>query len=374
MFFTVFTSIVVIGAVVLAIAGMGKGKSAAWLQFYAKGKDAGFSIQEIELLHRLALKSNLEDPSALFWSQNQFDICIRSLIKNMYQDEGKYSNEDHDFLSKLYEYRKKIELNKPKSKSGIISSRQINESQFLRILVGGVGVFKSQLIKNTGENMIIAWPAALKEHQDIAWEGTNVSVYFWRENDAGYVFDTVVSGEVHSRGHPTLKIEHSDALFRTQSRKSVRVKLHKPAYLYHLNTREYANTLEANPGIKCFIEDLSETGCAVSIGGKAADGLRVKIQFILNKDPIVMPGTVRTTTYKEEKNHSILHIEADPLPIDVRNKILSEVFDMLPDEEEDLPFRILEEVPEDENADEGKKSGNVVSEISDEITLGLQEL
>jgi c-di-GMP-binding flagellar brake protein YcgR len=372
MFLTVFASIAVVGALVFAIAGMSKGKSAAWLQFYAKGKESGFSIQEIELLHRLALKSNLEDPSTLFWSQNQFDICIRALIKDMYQDGGKYSTEDHDFLSRLYEYRKKIELNKPKRKSGIISSRQINESQFLRILVEGVGLFRSQLLKNANENMIIAMPTAIKENQDIAWEGTKISVYFWREDDAGYVFDTIVTNEVYSKGLTTLKIEHSDTLFRTQSRKSVRIKLHKPAYLYHLTSREYANTLEPNPGIKCFIEDLSETGCAVIIGGKAADGLRVKIQYILKNDPIVMPGTVRTTTYKEEKNHSILHIEADPLPIDVRNKILSEVFGMLPDEEEDLPFRILEDEPG--NTEENHESVNVVPEVSEEVALGLQEL
>jgi hypothetical protein len=373
MFLTILIVGIVAGGLILVLVAKGKLRSVAWLQFYAKGKDKGFSIKEIDLLYRLAQKSNLDDPSSLFWSQNQLDICIRSLVATMRLNRG-FNNEDHDFLSKLYDYRKKIELNKPKSKSGIINSRQINESQFLRILVGGVGVFKSQIIKNANEHIRIAWPTSLKEHEDIAWEGTNVSVYFWREDDAGYVFDTVVSGEVHSKGISSLKIEHSENLFRTQSRKSVRVKLHKPAYLYQLDNREYANTLETNPGVKCFIQDLSETGCAITIGGKAADGLRVKIQFILNKDPIVMPGTVRSSIYKDESNNSILHIEADPLPVEVRNKILSEVFGMLPDEEEDLPFRVLDEELGDTGKSEEKESGNAVPETSDEITLGLQEL
>jgi c-di-GMP-binding flagellar brake protein YcgR len=348
MFLTILIVVIAAGCLILGIVGLGKKKSAAWLQFYAKGKDSGFSIKEIELLHRLAQISNLEDPSALFWSQNQLDICIRSLVINMHQN-GKFSKENHDFLSKLYDYRKKIELNKPRSKNGISNSRQISGGQSLRVLVSGKGVYRSQIIKNTSQYMIISWPVAVREHEKITWKGTKISVYFWRENDAGYVFDTVVLDEVFSKGLSSLKINYSDSLFRTQSRKSVRIKLHRPAFLYILDTEEYANNLETNPGLKCFIEDLSETGCAVTIGGKASDGLRVKIQFMLNKEAVVMAGTVKSVSYKEELNRSLLHIEADPLPIEVRNKILGEVFGMLPDEEEELPFRITDEEPDNMN-------------------------
>jgi hypothetical protein len=60
-----------------------------------------------------------------------------------------------------------------------------------------------------------------------------------------------------------------------------------------------------------------------------------------------MDGIFRSVDFKEYINRSILHIEADPLPIEIRNQILGEVFGMLPDEdEEELPFRLLDEEAE----------------------------
>jgi c-di-GMP-binding flagellar brake protein YcgR len=339
----------------LIISRKKKEKSGSWLQFYAKGKDAGFSFKEIELLRRLAVKSNLEDPSSLFWSQNQLDICIRSMVRSMHLSGGNEDVGNQDFLSKLYDYRKKIEMDKPKVKNGISGSRQISEGQILRILAAGSGVFRSQIIKNTAQYITISRPTSSKLPMNFSWAGLKVSVYFWREDDAGYVFDSDVLDEVFSKGIASLKISHSDTLFRTQKRKSVRVKMHKSAFLYLITNEEDADKMEVNPGLKCFLEDLSDSGCAVTIGGKAMAGLRVKTQFALNNVPIVMSGTVRSVDFKEDSNRSVLHVEADPLPIDIRNHILGEVFGMLPEEEEDLPFRLLDE-------EAGSMAGQTASE------------
>ena len=337
--------IAVSGVLVLVLSVSNKEKS-GWLKFYSKGKDAGFSFKEIELLRRLAVKSSLDDPSSLFWSQNQLDQCIRSLVRSMHLSGEGDDQASHDFLSKLYDFRKKIEMEKPKIKNGISNSRQISEGQNLRILVTGSGVFKSQIVKNISQYLTISRPTSNKLPGTFSWQGLKVSVYFWREDDAGYVFDSEVLDEVFSKGIASLKIAQSDTLFRTQKRKSIRVKLHKSAFLYLLANEEEVSKIEVNPGLKCFLEDLSDTGCAVTIGGKAVAGLRIKVQFALNNIPIVMSGTVRSVEYKEDINRSLLHIEADPLPIEIRNQILGEVFGMLPEEEEDLPFRMLGEEAE----------------------------
>jgi c-di-GMP-binding flagellar brake protein YcgR len=338
--------IAVSGVIMLILSRSGKEKSASWLQFYAKGKDAGFSFKEIELLRRLAVKANLEDPASLFWSQNQLDVCIRSLVRSIHLSGGENDQGTQDFLSKLYDFRKKIEMEKPRVKNGISNSRQISDGQVLRVLVSGSGVFKSQIVKNTNQYLTVSRPTSNKLPGSFSWTGLKISVYFWREDDAGYVFDSDVLDEVYSKGIASLKISHAESLFRTQKRKSVRVKLHKSAFLYLLASEEEVNKIEVNPGLKCFLEDLSDTGCAVTIGGKAVSGIRIKAQFALNNTPIVMSGTVRSVEYKEDVNRSLLHIEADPLPIEIRNQILGEVFGMLPEEEEDLPFRLLDEEAE----------------------------
>jgi c-di-GMP-binding flagellar brake protein YcgR len=322
-------------------------KPASWIQFYSKGKDSGFSFKEIDLLRRLATRCNLEEPASLFWSQNQLDMCIRSMVRGIKTSGGSAEQGSQDFLSKLYDFRKKIEMEKPRIKKGISSSRQISEGQSLRILVAGTGVFHSKIVKNANSHISISRPIN-KKIQNMSWGGVQMSVYFWREDDAGYVFDSNVEDEVYSKGISSLKISHNESLFRTQKRKSIRIKFHKPAFLYLLQEGDSPDKLEIVPGLRCFLEDLSDGGCAVAVGGNATAGLRVKLQFALDNSPILMSGTVRSVDFKGDENRSMLHIEADNLPIGTRNQILGEVFGMLPDddEEEELPFRVLDEEAE----------------------------
>jgi len=346
MFLPALVLVIALSGVLLLVFSFQNKDKSSWIQFIAKGKDSGFSFKEIELLRKLAISSSLSDPVSVFASHEQLDICIRTLVKNIHVSGRTEDQESQDFLSKLYEFRKKIEMEKPKIKNGISNSRQISDDQNLRVLVSGSGVFRSQVVKNTSQYMTISRPTSNKIPGSFSWTGLKLSIYFWREEDAGYVFDTEVLDEVFSKGIASLKIGHSESLFRTQRRKSIRVKMHKSAFLYPITNEEEVNKLEINPGLKCFLEDLSDTGCAVTIGGKGQPGLRIKLQFALNNAPIVMGGTIRSIDYKEDTNRSLLHIEADLLPIEIRNQILGEVFGMLPDEEEDLPFRMLGEEAE----------------------------
>jgi len=343
--------IVVSGVLILVFSQSGKDKKNSWIQFFAKGKDAGFSFKEIELLRRLAVKSALSDPTALFWSQSQMDMCIRNLVRTT-RLSGGGDQATHDFLSKLYDYRKKIEMEKPRIKNGINNSRQIDEGQTLRVLVNNQGVFPSKVVKNIGQYLTIARPNSPKLPTSFSWIGLKISIYFWRDDDAGYVFDSDVQDEVFSKGTPSLKISHGENLIRTQKRRSIRIRTHRPAFLYILDGEDVSASVEMNPGLKCFVEDLSDSGCAVLIGGKAAVGLRIKVQFILNNMPICVSGTVRSIDYHEDTNKSLLHAEADPMPLETRNQILGEVFGMLPEEDDELPFKILDEEAADESEGE----------------------
>jgi c-di-GMP-binding flagellar brake protein YcgR len=220
----------------------------------------------------------------------------------------------------------------------------MSEGQPLRVLVVGVGVFKSQVIKNTSQFLTIARPVNSKNTTTMAWSGLSISVYFWREDDAGYVFDSEVLDEVFSLGIPSIKITHGDSLFRTQKRKSIRVKMQKAAFLYLVPSHESPHRLASEPGLKCLLEDISDTGCAVTVGGRADAGLRVKVQFALNNAAVCMTGTVRSIRYNESTDRSMLHIEAEPLSVETRNRVLGEVFGMQPEEDEnELPFRVLDD-------------------------------
>ena len=314
-----------------------------WVQFISMGKDAGFSFKEVEMLRQIVVQCSINDPCSIFTSQEQLDLCIRAIVRNIRMSGESGEQKTQDFLSRIYDFRKKIESDSPLTDSGITNSRQMTDGQVLKILVSGAGVFKSQIVKNSSQFMTISRPVNQKNTTPISWHGTKISVYFWRENDAGYVFDSEVIDEVISLGLSSLKIAHSDSLFRTQKRKSTRMKMHKQAFLYLAKEDEPPHKLEIYPGLKCFLEDLSDTGCAVTVAGKTESGLRVKIQFALDNVPICISGVVRSVGYKEDTNRSVLRIEAEPLPMEIRNHILGQMFGASQDDDDDLPFRVLDD-------------------------------
>lgn len=315
-----------LGVFAVVFAGSREKSGYSWVQFYARGKDAGFGLKEIELLRQVARKADLEDPASLFWSVNQLDQCMAALLRKARLTGVEQSKETQDFLAKLYAYRKKIELDQPRYKKGITSSRSISELQQIRLLVAGVGVYESKVLTNTATGLTIIRPLGLNQTSAFGWKGRRVAVYFYRKDDAGYVFDSTVFGEVPLRIGSGLQIAHSDSLFRTQKRRSVRTKTQISAYLYIMKGEEPPEKIEIEPGLRCIIEDLSDTGYSVTIGGRAPAGLRLKAQFMLEGELIAMSGIVRSSDYSEETNRSLLHIEADPLTLATRNRILAQVF------------------------------------------------
>jgi hypothetical protein len=315
-----------LGVFAVVFAGSREKSGYSWVQFYARGKDAGFGLKEIELLRQVARKADLEDPASLFWSVNQLDQCMAALLRKARLTGVEQSKETQDFLAKLYAYRKKIEFDQPRYKKGITSSRNISELQPIRLLVAGVGVYESKVLTNTASGLTIIRPLGLNQTSAFGWKGRRVAVYFYRKDDAGYVFDSTVFGEVPLRIGSGLQIAHSDSLFRTQKRRSVRTKTQISAYLYIMKGEEPPEKIEIEPGLRCIIEDLSDTGYSVTIGGRAPAGVRLKAQFMLDGELIAMSGIVRSSDYSEETNRSLLHIEADPLTLATRNRIFAQVF------------------------------------------------
>ena len=85
-------------------------------------------------------------------------------------------------------------------------------------------------------------------------------------------------------------------------------------------------------GIKCRLKDLSDDGCAVLVGGKAEKTFKLILQFSIDKMQINMVGTVTKIEYNEDDNTSILHIQSDVMPLDIRNIIQCVGFGIIDDD------------------------------------------
>jgi len=300
------------------------GGSFPWIHFYTKGKESGFSFREINLLRKVAVHNHLDNPISLFWSIRQLDRSIRGVMLR-FRTEGKENDESSIlFINKLFEFRKKVELSLPKYTLGLKTTRKLITHQRLKITLPGVGTFNSSVVENLRRYMAISYPEGPKLPPGASWRGQRINVYFWRAEDAGYVFETKVLEDFIEQKYPILHVAHSDNLIRSQKRRSVRVEVRKPAFLYPLSSIAQANeNEEQTSGLRCRLIDVSEDGAAALVGGRAKVGLAVKLQFLLTSNTIVMCGVVKGVTYNQKKNQSVLHIQAVPLSLRERNKMLS---------------------------------------------------
>ena len=334
MFIALIAATVVVVTVFIILRHEGGG-SFPWIKFYTKGRECGFSFKEINLLRKVAVENHLENPTSLFWSIKQLDRSIKGMISKL-KGRGTYDSETESrFISKLFDFRKNVELNLPKYKLGLKTTRKIDPRQRFKITLAGVGTYSSTLVENLKKYMAISYPEGPKVPPGFSWAGQRINMYFWRQDDAGYVFQSKVIDDYIDRKFPILHITHSDSIIRSQKRNSVRVEVSKPAFLYPLQSIQAANEVEeTSRGLKCRLRDLSETGAAVLVGGRAKVGLAVKLQFPLAEALIVMCGVVKGVSFNPAKNQSILHIQAVTPRSQTKNKILSFVYNIFEEREE----------------------------------------
>jgi c-di-GMP-binding flagellar brake protein YcgR len=316
----VLVGILLVASLALLLRG---GKKTSWVEFMAKAAKEGFSIMEASRLREAANVANLADQASIFWSARDLDRIIAA-IGGSGADK---SREIARLLEKLYALRKRLEFEQPRYLMGIKSSRHMGQGQRLRILVAGLGVFNSTLVDNNARYLVISWPLGMKLPKGFVWKGKKVSVYFFRRDDAGYVFDSYVLDDLRIKDIPVIHVGHSESLLRTQKRKSIRARATIPAYMYLLKRIEGAyEKAELQPGLRCRLADVSEEGLALVVGGRAKVGLQVKAQFALGERQIVMSGTVKSVDFDRDKNQSMLHIEAVSPSPRTRNAIRSFVY------------------------------------------------
>lgn len=323
---------VVAAVIILRRAGGGK---FPWIQFYTKGKESGFNFKELNLLRRVAVENHLSNPISLFWSIKQLDRSIRGVVIKL-RAEGRENDESGiQFLSKMYDFRKKVEFSLPRHRLGLKSTRKLSTRQRITITLPGIGTYHAQIVENLRRYMAISYPEGPPLPDDFTWKSRKINVYFWRVDDAGYVFESRILEDFRDQDYPILHITHSDSMIRSQKRRSIRIDCNMPARLYPLQNVGAANDMiEESPGLRGRLVDISEDGCAVLVGGRAKVGMVLKVQFSLTDDPLAMPGVVKGVTYNQKKNQSRLHLQALPIRLVTKNKILSYVYNLFGERDE----------------------------------------
>lgn len=353
--------------VIIILAAMGAVYTAfkPKINFFITGLDSGFSFPEISMLWNAAELCNLEQPTSLFYSLPALTSCMTQ-ISNVTSSDNSAKNQL--LMTKLFNYRTKIQ-NEADDKKGMTTTHSLDKGQTLRIILPGKGVFTTEIVGN-GNFLVINVPRQknLIPLSGEDWVGKVVSVYLWRKGDARYVFDTTVTQSGLFLGKSSLFLKHSSNLVRTQKRKAVRVKCQIYGMLYIIKKDKVdINAIETQNGFRCLIEDISEAGALIRIGGKGLQNVKIKLQYNIQNKLILMVGVIRTVEFNEEQNQSLLHFECTHIETAMRNEVLKFVYNMMPENEKEV-LEALEQTEVDEKealsqeAEEAKKSA-----IGDEI-------
>ena len=328
------------------------------IKFFITGIDAGFSMSDALLLWNVSQICELDEPTTLFFSLPALTKCMTQITNQASADNQIDSPKYQTLLSKLFAYRTKIQ-NESDNKKGLTSTETLESGQRLRIILPGKGVFASKIINN-GKMLIITIP---KKNDIITisaeeWVGKVINVYFWRKGDAQYVFDTIVVQTGIYLGKSTLYVKHSYNLTRTQKRRSVRAKCEIYADLFFIKKSDNnEQIIESKNGFRCLLQDISESGALIKIGGKGRENIKIKLQFSIKNKLIIMNGIVRKVEYNIEKNQSLLHFECTQIEQSMKNEILAYVYNMLPENEKEVLEAIRQ--TEDDSKNEIENELNV---------------
>ncbi|MCR4579690.1 MAG: flagellar brake protein [Treponema sp.] len=321
------------------------------VSFIVLGLDSGFTFSDTLLLWQVAQICELDQPTSLFFSLNSLSRCMNQISNQASADGVSDTAKIQNLLTKLFNFRTKLQ-NESDDKKGLVTTQSLDKGQKLRIILPGKGVFYSEIMNN-GSSIVISVPKQkelipIPAHE---WVGKVLSVYFWRKGDAAYVFDTKVINHGLFMGKTSISLQHSADLTRTQKRKAVRAKceIYGNLFIVKKNMTDIS-AIETQNGYRCLIEDISESGAMIKIGGKGVSNVKIKLQFNIQNKLIVMSGVIRTVDFNEAENISHLHFECTDIDPIMRNEVLAYVYNILPENEKEI-LDALEQTETDEKND-----------------------
>ena len=338
------------------------------IQFFMMGQDKGFKFSEIVLLWKVSREAEIEEPLALYVSVPTLNMAISKIVMEAKKNGTESLAETQNFIAKLYEYRTKIDLEHD-NKKGLESTKYLEKGQRLRIIRKGKGkgIFVSEIL-SVGHEIIIRLPLQknIRTVEGTEWVSEAVSVYLWRKGDAAYVFDTRVTNAGVFQGQNAIYLAHTNQLERAQKRKSVRATCEIYAQLYFIYTDEPDfESVEVESGFKCLLEDISEDGAMIRIGGKGKQNIKIKLQFEIDGKLVIMAGIVRAVEYNESANQSRLHFECLHIEKEMKNAILNFIYKDMSEEKKN-ELEALAEVEQDKKEAEGTKTAE---QKIDEVAL-----
>ena len=340
----IIISIIIFIIIVIVILRFRGGKNRfPFYEFYSKGRKEGFTFKEIGFLKKIAIQNKLEKPQSIFWSTKQLDRCLKPAIEKLNADEEIDPKNKVVMINKLLELRKKAEFNLPKYKKRVRDTTALLPRQKLIIKESVYGTFVSWVIEINRKSIVVTQPSGQKGWETLDWRSKKVEVSFWRQDDAGYIFETKVQEQITHEEYPLLYLSHTNNLRRTQARKSVRVDTSIPVRFSPVVYSTVEGVKKPFISKKIYagrIIDLSESGCCMIAGRMLKKNDRIKLDFSITREKrVVVLGLIVNVSGTGDERVKKYHITFVRINSNYKNNIALWVYNIFGEREEEESTR-----------------------------------
>jgi c-di-GMP-binding flagellar brake protein YcgR len=258
--------------------------------FRRTGKAVGLTSAQVETLENLVRVTRVKQPFLVFTSAGLLDDTLKKGLYSIDAARDLSDEERENRRTVFFQIKQAIEGNARKG-AALGSTTFLRPGQVLSITPEGGAPFSSKVVSNMKDFLTTSVPAMPAGGESRWMRGTKLSVYFWRESDAGYSFVSKVLGYDTVKGIPSVLIQHSRTLRREQRRRNRRRELLRPCFCYPIRIAETGEgrkterkaVVEQSQRSLGTIVDLSAGGCAIQTSTPAEKGRLIMVEFDIDR-------------------------------------------------------------------------------------------
>ena len=302
--------------------------------FRRTGRSMGLPASHVEALENLVRITKVKQPLLVFSSAGMLDDVLKKGLYSVEAARGISDEERERRKAVLFQIKQIIEGGARKG-AVLRSSVLLKPGQLLTVSPAAGGHFASKVVSNMRDFLTISAPAGAAGVEMRWMRGTPLAVYLWRENDAGYSFQSKVLGYDTLKGLSCVLIQHSKTLRREQRRKARRRQIMRACFYYPIRITESGSarkperkaSVEQNLRTLGTVADLSAGGCAIQTLSPFDKGKLVMVEFDIDrKAPIRAFGKVMSV-HRRKGRGGIMHVMFTGVTRQYLNRICSFVYD-----------------------------------------------
>ena len=284
---------------------------------------------EVNLLRHLIGICGIEFPDRVFTSFELFNTCLEEHGPDV---PGLVSEAD---AKRLRLIRNRIFFGERSRLAPIRTTHELKSNQWLHLRRISTGeVFMAPVVEAGASGLLVATPRDGSDYIELD-PGEKFDVYFWRDRDASYQFETEVLGQTGAR-YLITSLKHVEDVERIQRRQFHRIDTSILVSAVPVTREELDKTSRGeavdtggHPGLRAYVVDISGSGFALASRTALSPNDLVYLELPTNKGkeariPII--GKILNVTKREHTGESLMHAEFVGLSADRHEKIFQFIY------------------------------------------------